>query len=75
LIDALWRERERLDAYMGECLGKGLSVSRATAKVERNRIEEDINIISGFQAAISTLAQVARDVSVSVDDISKMEGI
>ena len=69
LVDALWCEREKLDAYMDECLEKGLSVLRSNAKVERNRIEEDINIISGFPAAVSNLTQVARDIGVSAEDV------
>ena len=44
-IDALWKERQQLDDYMDECLKKGLMALRAGTKAERNRIEEDIEII------------------------------
>ena len=50
-IDALWEEREALEAYMEECLKKECFASRAYAKTERNRIEEDIYILEHLPSA------------------------
>ena len=50
-IDALWGEREKLDSYMDECLKKGLFALRSGTKAERNRIEEDIEIITRLPSA------------------------
>ena len=48
IIDALWTERQKLDAFMEECLKKGDMNLRARTKIERNRIEEDIYIIKNM---------------------------
>ena len=50
-IHTLWQERQRLDAFMDECLKKGLTALRAGTKAERNRIEEDIEIIKELPSA------------------------
>ena len=50
-IDALWGEREKLDAYMDKCLKTELFALRLGTKVERNRIEEDIEIIKELPSA------------------------
>jgi hypothetical protein len=50
-IDALWGEREKLDSYMDECLKNGLFALRSGTKAERNRIEEDIEIITRLPSA------------------------
>ena len=54
-IDALWKERQQLDDYMDECLKKGLAALRAGTKAERNRIEEDIEIIKDLPSAQPTI--------------------
>jgi len=50
-IDKLWGEREKLDSYMDECLKKKLFALRSGTKAERNRIEEDIEIITRLPSA------------------------
>ena len=44
-IDALWEKRQALNDFMDKCLQDDLLVLRQQTKIERNRIEEDINII------------------------------
>ena len=52
VIDALWNEREKMNAFMQECLKTGNTVLRANTKIERNRIEEDIYIIKAIPPVI-----------------------
>ena len=44
-IDALWEKRQALNDIMDKYLQDDLLVLRQQTKIERNRIEEDINII------------------------------
>lgn len=59
-IDALWAERERLNAFMDKCLKNGYTALRASTKSERNRIEDDINIIESLPAAQPQVKCVAK---------------
>lgn len=49
--DALWQEREMLDSLMDEYLDKGMPIMRSNAKIERNRVDNDIFIIDQLPAA------------------------
>lgn len=50
-IDALWEKRQALNDYMEILLQDGKMQSRYLTKIERNRIEEDINIIEDLPSA------------------------
>lgn len=50
-IDALWEKRQALNNYMEILLQDGKMQSRYLAKIERNRIEEDINIVEALPSA------------------------
>ena len=47
-IDALWGMRQSLDESMDRFLAMNMMTSRAVAKAERNRIENDIQIIESL---------------------------
>lgn len=47
-IEALLSERKELDSYMEYCLMNGLYELRSLAKAQRNRIDEDIEILTGL---------------------------
>lgn len=49
--DALWQERVMLDSLMDEYLIKGMPIMRSNAKIERNRVDNDIFIIDQLPAA------------------------
>ena len=50
-IGALWEKRQALNDYMEILLQDGKMSSRYLTKIERNRIEEDINIIEQLPPA------------------------
>ena len=50
-IDALWEKRQALNDIMDKYLQDDLLVLRQQTKTERNRIEEDINIIEELPSA------------------------
>ena len=50
-IDELWGEREKLDSCMDVYLKNRLFTLRSLTKAERNRIEEDIEIITRLPSA------------------------
>ena len=50
-IDALWEQRQKLNDHMEILLQNDNMASRYLAKIERNRIEEDINIIEELLSA------------------------
>lgn len=50
-IDLLWQERERLDELMDEYLEVGMPIIRFNTKIERNRVEADVELLKSLPSA------------------------
>ena len=74
-IDALWEKRQALNDYMEILLQDGKMQSRYLTKIERNRIEEDINIIEDLPSAQPAPSQVAADIARIVGNENDMRVI
>ena len=74
-IEALWEKRQALNDYMEILLQDGKMSSRYLTKIERNRIEEDINIIEELPPAQPAPSQVAADIARIVENGKDMRVI